>query len=199
MSSTRRAAAGSPLSYERYMSGSEFVALRGIPGTAVAAKAQLYRDPRKRSLLFFIQSLSLKEGGLREVAERVREASASDALRRPLLGWEANDLTRLLAEFCINPRFAIEFSEGRSDSNRSGSTKSLNEFCDALREFQRQYQQAAKSDFVTTSIGSEILEALDHALAVGKMVVIEGASGSGKTTAAEAWCAQHQGEPVLSA
>ena len=165
MSSTRRAAVGSPLSYERYMSSSEFVDLRGVPGTAVAAKTQLYRNPRKRSLLFFIQSLSLKEGGLRGVVECVRKASASEALLR----WDGNDLTRLLAEFCINPRLAIEFSEERSDSNRSGLPESLNEFCDALREFQRQYQRAAKSDFVKTSIGKEVLEALDHALAVGKM------------------------------
>ena len=44
-------------------------------------------------------------------------------------------------------------------------------------------------------MGSEMcIRDRDHALAVGKMVVIEGASGSGKTTAAETWCAQHQGE-----
>jgi hypothetical protein len=47
---------------------------------------------------------------------------------------------------------------------------------------------------VITTIGREVFETLDHALAIGKMVVIEGDSGSGKTTAAEAWCAQHQGQ-----
>src|SRR5229473_1487416 len=45
-----------------------------------------------------------------------------------------------------------------------------------------------------STIAQEVFETLDHSLAIGKMVVIEGQSGSGKTTAAEAWCAQHQGE-----
>lgn len=48
--------------------------------------------------------------------------------------------------------------------------------------------------FVFTTVAHEIFETLDHALAIRKMVVIEGDSGCGKTTAAEAWCAQHQGE-----
>jgi hypothetical protein len=69
MSSTRHALEGAPISYERYMSNPEFVELRGIPGTAVAPKAQLYPEPRQRSLLFFLQSLSLKESGLRRVAQ----------------------------------------------------------------------------------------------------------------------------------
>ncbi len=68
MSSTRHAPQGSAVSYERYMSSPEYAELRGIPGTAVAAKAQLYADIRKRSLLFFLQALSIKEGGLRFVA-----------------------------------------------------------------------------------------------------------------------------------
>ena len=50
------------------------------------------------------------------------------------------------------------------------------------------------TNFVLTSIGRQIFETLDHALAIRKMVVIEGESGSGKTTAVEAWCARHQGE-----
>jgi len=65
---------------------------------------------------------------------------------------------------------------------------------DALRELQDRYEAKAKSDFVLTTIGKEVFETLDHALAIGKMVVIEGESGSGKTTAVEAWCAQHQGQ-----
>jgi hypothetical protein len=43
-------------------------------------------------------------------------------------------------------------------------------------------------------LASKIFETLDHALATRKLVVIEGDSGCGKTTAAEAWCTQHQGE-----
>ena len=63
----------------------------------------------------------------------------------------------------------------------------------ALRDFQDRYEATVKSDFVLTAIGKEIFETLDHALGIGKMVVIEGESGTGKTTAVEAWCAAHQG------
>src|SRR5260370_1093783 len=49
------------------MSSPEYAEMRGIPGTAVAAKAQLYPEARKRGLLFFLQSLSLKHCGLRKV------------------------------------------------------------------------------------------------------------------------------------
>jgi hypothetical protein len=65
---------------------------------------------------------------------------------------------------------------------------------DALRDFQDRYEAKVKSDLVLTTIGKEVFETLDHCLDIGKMVVIEGESGSGKTTAVEAWCAQHQGE-----
>lgn len=71
MSSTRHTRLGSPISYERYMSNRRFVELRGVSGVAVAAKAELYSDPRKRSLIFFLQALSLKPGGLRGVARRM--------------------------------------------------------------------------------------------------------------------------------
>ena len=69
MSSTRHAPQGAPISYHRYMSSPEFVEMRGIPGTVVAAKAQLCASARARSLLFFLQSLSFKEGGLQRVAQ----------------------------------------------------------------------------------------------------------------------------------
>jgi ABC-type dipeptide/oligopeptide/nickel transport system ATPase subunit len=68
------------------------------------------------------------------------------------------------------------------------------EMADALREFQERHEATVRSDFVLTTIGKEVSEKLDHALAIGKIVVIEGESGSGKTTAAQAWCAQHQGQ-----
>ena len=75
---TRHASQGAPISFERYMSSPEFAELRGIPGTAVAAKAQLYTDARKRSLLFFLQSLSFKRRRLATCgADVVGEVSRS--------------------------------------------------------------------------------------------------------------------------
>ena len=127
-----------------------------------------------RSLLFFLQALSLKEGGLRFVARALQE-------RLPSFSEQA--LTEFLVELCINPK--VEFS--------NGAATGFDRLIDALRDFQDDYEAKVQSDFVLTTIGREIFETLDHALAIGKMVVIEGESGIGKTTAAEAWCAAHQG------
>jgi hypothetical protein len=178
MSSTRHAPRGSVVSFERYMSSPEYAELRGIPGTAVAAKAQLCADARERSLLFFMQSLSIKESGLRFVTRALLE-------RLPSFREEA--LTDFLVELCINPKVGF--------SNETAA--SVDQVIGALRDFQDRYEATVKSDFVLTTIGKEIFETLDHALAIGKMVVIEGESGSGKTTAVETWCAAHQGRARL--
>jgi len=187
MSNTRHAPADAPISYERYMSSPEFAKLRGIPGTAVAAKADLYGDGRKRSLLFFLQSLSLKRDGLRQVAHNVAKTF-------PDSGEE--QLTRLLVELCINPKVIIGFSAEVS-STKICWQPFPNGLCDVLYQFQDQYEAKAKADFVMTSIGREVFDTLDHALAIRKMVVVEGNSGIGKTTAVEAWCGAHQGEARL--
>ena len=182
MSSTRHAKEGDPISYERYMSSPEFAEMRGIPGTAVAAKAQLYRDARTRNLFFFLQSLSVREGGLRSVAR---------TLSKDVPNLTERELTGLLIELCINPKIILEsWNEAEVKSNFA-------QVIDALRGFQDRYEARIRSDFVLTTIGKEIFDTLDHALAIGKMVVIEGESGSGKTTAVEAWCAQHQGDARL--
>src|SRR5713226_4112815 len=102
MSSTRHAAEGAPISFERYMSSPEYAELRGIPGTAVAAKAQLYTDARKRSLLFFLQSLSLKDGGLQRVARTLLERFPDGS---------ESELARFLVELCINPKLIVQFSD----------------------------------------------------------------------------------------
>ena len=102
MSNTRHAPEGAPISFERYMSSPEYAELRGIPGTAVAAKAQLYTNPRKRSLLFFLHSLSVNENGLHRVARTLLP-------RFPTLSERA--LTGILIELCINPKVALQFSD----------------------------------------------------------------------------------------
>ena len=177
MSSTRHAPEGAAISYEKYMSSPEYAELRGIPGTTVAAKTQLYTDARKRSLLFFLQSLSLKDGGLQRVTQTLLERFPDHS--------EA-ELAHFLVEFCINPKLVVQFSDEESPPNQPSSVPFYTEIADALRELQTRYEAKIKSDFVLTTIGKEVFETLDHALAIGKMVVIEGESGSGKTTAAEA-------------
>ena len=71
MSSTRRADPNAPLSQERYMSSPEFAGLQGISGTAVAKRCALLVLPAKRQLLWFIQGMSLAEGGLKKLAREL--------------------------------------------------------------------------------------------------------------------------------
>jgi hypothetical protein len=76
---------------------------------------------------------------------------------------DEDELAHRLVELCINPKIAIEFSAGALTKERNQSPKMLGE---ALRKFQDQYEAKAKANFVTTSIGREIFETLDHALAI---------------------------------
>src|ERR1022692_2129041 len=71
MSSTRRADPNAPLSQERYMSSPEFAGLQGISGTAVAKRCALLISPVKRQLLWFIQGMSLADGGLKKLAREL--------------------------------------------------------------------------------------------------------------------------------
>ncbi len=68
MSSTRYAKPGSPVSDERYMSSPELVQLRGISGSAVAARCKVLTSPIQREFLFFLQAMSIREGGLMRLA-----------------------------------------------------------------------------------------------------------------------------------
>lgn len=63
-----------------------------------------------------------------------------------------------------------------------------------LFEFKRRFEHAICREFVKTEVAAQVFEVLDVSLATGKMVVIQGESRIGKTTAAEAWCQQHLGE-----
>jgi hypothetical protein len=74
MSSTRYAAAGTPLDQSRFMSSPEYAELRGISGTAVTAKAAIQTCQSKRKLLFFIEGKSHEHGGLTQFAQEVLDA-----------------------------------------------------------------------------------------------------------------------------
>ena len=66
--STRRVESGGRRRQNGWASAPEFDVLRGLNGTAVALKAALQDAPEKRELLYFLQALSLREGGLKRIA-----------------------------------------------------------------------------------------------------------------------------------
>ena len=71
MSRTRRADPDDPVSFEKYMSSPQYTERRGIDGSAVTAKAVTEPDSQKRGLLFFIQALSHRLGGLPAFAQEL--------------------------------------------------------------------------------------------------------------------------------
>jgi hypothetical protein len=56
------------------MSSPKYRELRGIEGISVAQKASVLTDPRKRSLIFFIQAMSLRPGGIKKFLDDVMGA-----------------------------------------------------------------------------------------------------------------------------
>jgi hypothetical protein len=70
---TRHKKENGPLSQNRYMSSPEFAELRGISGIAVSSRAAILISLAKRELVWFLQALSLSEGGLRRVAKELLE------------------------------------------------------------------------------------------------------------------------------
>ncbi|MEY2466680.1 MAG: Bacterial TniB protein [Verrucomicrobiota bacterium] len=71
--STRRVTAGTRRTQHGWASAPEFDELRGLNGNAVAFKAALISDTRARELLFFLQAQSLREGGIKRIANELME------------------------------------------------------------------------------------------------------------------------------
>lgn len=134
---TRHQTAPGPLSQQRYMSSPEFAELHGISGVATSARAAILLHAAKKNLVWFIQGLSLVEGGLKRVArelvemfpKRLRDDGQDIALRQrrgfskhgfdedgdpvPYIGASTPNLEEFLVDLCINPRiyFALPWED----------------------------------------------------------------------------------------
>lgn len=73
MSSTRQVQAGERRRQNGWASAVEYDCLRGIDGTAVALKAALQDSPEKSELLYFLQALSLRDGGVNRIVAELLE------------------------------------------------------------------------------------------------------------------------------
>ena len=56
------------IAQEKFMSAPEFREIRAIPGNLVAAKTQLYPERRHRELLLWLQAVSNRPGGIKQLA-----------------------------------------------------------------------------------------------------------------------------------
>jgi hypothetical protein len=199
------------MAQERFMSSPQYVSRRGILANAVAAKAQLYRSAAHRSLLFFLQSLSTQDGGLRAGAGdlfkmfptrfetgnwSVTLEPSSPFMHAPEIHAKCpSEKLDWLAEFlkllCIDPAVDIEEI---SRNKASADAPYFRDPVGSLIEFRKRRNAELLARTVVTASGSNIHKWLDRALATRRMTVIEGPSGSGKTHAVELWCRLHLGE-----
>jgi hypothetical protein len=204
---------------ERFMSSTEYVARRGVLANAVAAKAQLYRSAAHRSLLFFLQGLSMDNGGLRAVARELFDmfpdrivtcdsnALTQEQRQEEMAAWlaahgddcvtddehalKARWFAEFLERLCIDP--AIDLEE-ISANKVSPDAPYFRDPVGAILEYRKRQRAELLARTAVTSIGSEVHRWLDRALSARRMIVIEGGSGAGKTHAAELWCRLHLGE-----
>ncbi len=218
--STRRQQTPGPLSQQRYMSSPEYAELHGINGVAASARAAVLLHAAKRNLIWFIQGLSLEEGGLKRVARELLEIFPKRIASGQLdvaLGqrWEFGSppLDEFLLGLCINPQ--IQFSlpaddvdvsdmetesaiEQNPELSRGDFKKAalpyFRDIIGALFEYQARRAAKIRDDFQLTVIGKQIWETLDFALASRGMVVLDGLEGRGKTEAVKAWCESHLGQ-----
>ena len=86
-----------------------------------------------------------------------------------------------LERFCIDPNLDLE-------------GMALRPVLALLWEYEERRNELAAASRVVTSTGRQVCELLTHAFTTRRMVIIEGASGSGKSTEAEAWCRANFGE-----
>jgi hypothetical protein len=274
---TRQAPDNSPLSQERYMSSPEYAELRGVSGTAVAARAAILDDPEKRRLIWWLQAKSLEPGGLKQIArdllaqypdrlgtrtmhklgvklgktfkgealkkihkelgrhipslfdlledgkpnpydEKTGEAETVEKLleacrQKAQLDYSDSSLEKFLYDLCVNPRRALlrkgdeeaeyksykarlrdRFEEISEHEFRGADVPYFQDVVGALLDYQSRQVAMVRENFVLTAIGKKVWETLDFALKTGRMVLVEGWEGRGKSEAAKAWVKIHQGE-----
>jgi hypothetical protein len=70
---TRESETRGPQSQERYMSSREFAELRGVSGVAVSTRAALLVEKQKQNFIWWLQGMSLAEGGFKRLARELLE------------------------------------------------------------------------------------------------------------------------------
>jgi energy-coupling factor transporter ATP-binding protein EcfA2 len=270
MSSTRRVQPGARRAQNGWASALEFEELRGLNGIVVAFKAAMLDEPKKKQLLYFLQALSLREGGIKRIARELLEMfperigtptmikigcrpckrltqaerdEIDEELHHTDTCWDLlhregdperehcqstatdfceecrsladSNLDEFIERLCCDPKLAVtndphetcRYREivrivledaGRGEEAPAGlEAMGLRYFQDvlgALFEYQKRCENQVRENFVETSIGRVVFEALDYALETGRSALVEGDSGIGKTTAIKAWCGLHLGQ-----
>jgi hypothetical protein len=109
-----------------------------------------------------------------------------DGCREAVIEW----LPEFLTSICIDPHRQVPGPGERYD----GCNERFENITGALYEFQEAQRKRKSEGFAETEVSQKVDAALDRALTSGRITVIEGVEGVGKSIAVQAWCRRHQGE-----
>jgi hypothetical protein len=159
---------------------------------APAVREQLNAQPRLFELLWFIQAMSMRPGGLVKFVEeflaefysRIGTATMRSAPKGNALCQDAASeiLPGYLARVCNEPQTAIEdpwYFDG---------------LLDALCEFMDNHAARTSASLAMTEVTLKIFDAMEYAWSEKALVHIEGDSRFGKTVSVKTWCAAWPGK-----
>lgn len=194
MCSTRYAPPGAPLNQSRFSSSVAFN--KGLLGNLVAKRAKLIESPEDRALIYFLQQLSHREGGLQRVARELVAVSPQSFYATPNPGDKTSQAKRQssavdaladrLQRLCLDPAIVL---------NGNRANRSLN-LLHAVGDYRKIHIKHAEMDLASTSIAQKVYEDLEFALQTKSLVLIEGLERIGKTATALNFCARHPGQAV---
>ena len=102
----------------------------------------------------------------------------------------AASLSDLLKQICLDPKIELASPETRL------TVWWFDDLIGALHLYQKNYSDSAQQRLAETTISKRVFDDLDFAAHVKGLVLIEGEQRTGKSTAAETWCAMHPGQAI---
>lgn len=182
---------------------------RGIPGNLVAARCGQITDPEEIAVLWWLQQISWRQGGLRafsnEIAGRNRNRVSvfcggfDDCDRKSLPVDDSvgagvvTSLSEFLARAIVDPGAS---SLCEDPARIKHGLIGFSRLWETLWTARQAEIAAARIGIVETAISARVFEALDFAKETRSFVLIEGREGLGKSESARNWCRRNPGEAV---
>lgn len=107
------------------------------------------------------------------------------------LAIDVHGLRDFLEALCLDPSIDLADLEG---AWWHGFCPFVIDLWKSLTELKAEAEGIGPVPFVQTTVSRQMHSALDFALRAGRMVIVEGLAGCGKTTAAREWVRRHPGE-----
>jgi hypothetical protein len=102
-------------------------------------------------------------------------------------------LPDFMVEFCVNPKVPVKLPS-EMPAGDAWLLPYFKDFIGALLDYQSEFAETERSNFVMTEAALQVFDALDAGLRRGGITMIEGVEGIGKSESGQAWCRMHHGE-----